>query len=92
MRDRCHETVWRKSTYSNGQGDCIEVAPELHGTWRKSSAGNGDGDCGEVAEGVAGVVPVRDSKDPHGPVLRFAPEAWRSFVAGVQAGDFPASS
>ncbi|RGD56614.1 DUF397 domain-containing protein [Kitasatospora xanthocidica] len=69
MRDRFHQAVWRKSTYSNGDGDCLEVA-----------------------DGVAGVVPVRDSKDPHGPVLGFAPEAWWSFVAGVQAGDFPAGS
>ncbi|GAA3039865.1 DUF397 domain-containing protein [Kitasatospora sp. NPDC127116] len=52
MRDRTPETVWRKSSYSNGDGDCVEVA-----------------------EGIAGMVPVRDSKDPHGPALRFTPEA-----------------
>jgi hypothetical protein len=23
---------------------------------------------------------VRDSKDPHGPVLRFAPQTWRTFA------------
>ncbi|RKT18533.1 uncharacterized protein DUF397 [Streptomyces sp. 1114.5] len=26
MRDQSHETIWRKSTYSNGDGDCVEVA------------------------------------------------------------------
>ncbi|MGW3182838.1 DUF397 domain-containing protein [Kitasatospora sp. NPDC001119] len=61
-------------------------------TWRKSSYSNpAGGDCVEVAEGITGTVPVRDSKDPHGPVLSFVPEAWRSFVMGVQVGDFPAT-
>ncbi|MFI9318886.1 DUF397 domain-containing protein [Kitasatospora aureofaciens] len=35
------------------------------------------------------VVPVRDSKDPGGPVLLFEAEAWSSFVAGVKSGEFP---
>lgn len=49
--------------------------------WRKStkSGGNG-GDCVEVADNLAGVVGVRDSKDPAGPALTFAPAAWRRFV------------
>ncbi|MFE7528308.1 DUF397 domain-containing protein [Kitasatospora sp. NPDC057542] len=66
MRDRPDETVWRKSTYSNGDGDCVEVA-----------------------DGFTGVVPVRDSKDPHGPALAFTSKAWQAFVAGIRAGDFP---
>ncbi|MEU1287954.1 DUF397 domain-containing protein [Kitasatospora sp. NPDC005856] len=61
--------------------------------WRKSSYSNpSGGDCVEVAEGAIGIVPVRDSKDPDGPALAFTPDAWQSFVAGVQAGDFPAGS
>lgn len=49
--------------------------------WRKStrSGGNG-GACVEVADNLPGVVGVRDSKDPSGPHLTFAPEAWRTFV------------
>ncbi|MER6303487.1 DUF397 domain-containing protein [Kitasatospora sp. NPDC001539] len=44
----------------------------------------------EVAlESLPGAVPVRDSKDPHGPVLVFPASAWESFLSGVQAGDFP---
>lgn len=31
-------------------------------------------------DNLLGVVAVRDSKDPHGPVLAFAPDAWRAFV------------
>ncbi|MEN3608876.1 DUF397 domain-containing protein [Plantactinospora sp. ZYX-F-223] len=54
-------------------------------TWRKSSrsAGNG-GECVEVADDLVGVVAVRDSKDPGGPVLTFPPYAWSSFVAEVK--------
>ncbi|WFE35836.1 DUF397 domain-containing protein [Micromonospora sp. WMMD975] len=50
--------------------------------WRTStrSSSNG-GACVEVAENLAAVVGVRDSKDPGGPVLVFAPPAWRAFVA-----------
>lgn len=49
--------------------------------WHKStrSSGNG-GDCVEVAANLPGVVGVRDSKDRSGPVLTFAPTAWRSFL------------
>ncbi|MGW5354075.1 DUF397 domain-containing protein [Streptomyces sp. NPDC004031] len=60
-------------------------------TWRKSSYSGGDnGDCVEVADGVLGVVPIRDSKDPQGPALVFPAEAWASFVADVKAGRFGA--
>ncbi|MEU1754266.1 DUF397 domain-containing protein [Micromonospora matsumotoense] len=52
--------------------------------WRKSSRSNGQGGaCVEVADNLAGVVAVRDSKDPDGPVLAFGPCAWRAFVAQV---------
>ncbi|MDF9815217.1 DUF397 domain-containing protein [Streptomyces sp. SPB162] len=58
--------------------------------WRKSSySGSDQGSCVEIADGYAD-VPVRDSKDPHGPALLFAADAWSAFVAGVRAGDFPA--
>lgn len=60
-------------------------------SWRKSTYSTGDGgECIEVADGFEGVMPVRDSKDPAGPVLVFPAAAWQSFVAGVRAGDFPA--
>ena len=52
--------------------------------WRKSTRSNGSGgNCVEVADNLPGVVAVRDTKDPGGPVLAFAPVAWRVFVAGV---------
>ncbi|MFE9096084.1 DUF397 domain-containing protein [Streptomyces sp. NPDC007264] len=49
--------------------------------WRRSSYSGGQGDCLEVADGCPALVPVRDSKRPAGPVIRFGPDAWRAFVA-----------
>ncbi|MFC8619435.1 DUF397 domain-containing protein [Micromonospora purpureochromogenes] len=48
-------------------------------TWRKSTR-SGQGECIEVADNLPGVVGVRDSKDPAGPVLTFDPQTWRAFV------------
>ena len=56
-------------------------------TWYKSSySGGGGNNCLEVADGHPTLVPVRDSKNPHGPKLAFRAEAWSAFVAGVQRG------
>ncbi|WP_432899706.1 DUF397 domain-containing protein [Micromonospora matsumotoense] len=52
--------------------------------WRKSTRSGPDGgNCVEVADNLSGVVIVRDSKDPSGPVLAFDPYSWRAFVAGM---------
>ncbi|MHC0434049.1 DUF397 domain-containing protein [Streptomyces sp. O3] len=49
--------------------------------WRKSSYSNADGaDCVEVRDDLPGLVPVRDSKNPHGPALVFPAHAWAPFV------------
>ncbi|HEY1918696.1 MAG TPA: DUF397 domain-containing protein [Streptosporangiaceae bacterium] len=57
--------------------------------WRKASRSGGNGgNCVEVARDLRGTVAVRDSKDPEGPKLMFAPEDWRTFAAGVKAGVF----
>ncbi|WP_207934291.1 DUF397 domain-containing protein [Actinomadura sp. KC06] len=51
--------------------------------WRKSSYSSSDGDmCVELA-GVANKVAVRDSKDPHGPVLVVSREALRVAIRAV---------
>lgn len=39
-------TGWRKSSYSNASGNCVEVA---FAGWRKSSHSSGTGNCVEVA-------------------------------------------
>ncbi|MFD7596514.1 DUF397 domain-containing protein [Kitasatospora sp. NPDC059812] len=59
-------------------------------TWRKSSYSGGQNGCVEVADGFSGVQPVRDSKDPDGPVLLFPSPAWQAFVTAVRAGEFDA--
>jgi hypothetical protein len=81
--------AWRKSSYSGGNsGDCLEVS-EAYATWRKSTYSGGEsGDCLEVNDACTAHVPVRDSKNPHGPAVIFAPAAWTSFVDGVKAAHF----
>ncbi|MEV5507878.1 DUF397 domain-containing protein [Streptomyces orinoci] len=50
--------------------------------WRKSSYSSGNGACVEVAE-TGGIVAVRDSKDPGGPILRVRPAQWACFVSSA---------
>ncbi|MFF3260574.1 DUF397 domain-containing protein [Streptomyces sp. NPDC002932] len=59
--------------------------------WFKSSHSGNGGQCIEVATNLVascGVVPVRDSKCPVGPVLNVATGSFASFVTGVKAGEF----
>jgi hypothetical protein len=52
--------------------------------WRTSSYSNSEGgNCVEVADGLNGVVPVRDSKDPDKPALVFGAAAWSAFIGLV---------
>lgn len=54
-------------------------------SWRRSSYSNQDGGaCVEVSDDFAAVVPVRDSKVPHGPALVFPVAGWASFVSAVR--------
>ncbi|MFI0036159.1 DUF397 domain-containing protein [Streptomyces mutabilis] len=46
---------------------------------RSYSSGTG-GECVEVTVDLPGLVPVRDSENPHGPALVFPVEAWSAFV------------
>ncbi|MGW5233217.1 DUF397 domain-containing protein [Streptomyces nodosus] len=73
--------TWHKSSYSGGSGgNCLEVS-----RWRKSTySGGSGGDCLEVADGHPALVPVRDSKNPHGPKLVFRAEAWSAFLSDVK--------
>ncbi|MGI5351838.1 DUF397 domain-containing protein [Streptomyces sp. CA-250714] len=59
--------------------------------WFKSSYSNNGGACVEVATNFAasnGTVPLRDSKNPAGPVLNLPTTAFATFVASVKAGDW----
>ncbi|WP_371593449.1 DUF397 domain-containing protein [Streptomyces virginiae] len=56
--------------------------PDLTGAkWRSSTFSGGNNECVEVADNIPGLIPVRDSKHPAGPVIGFGPHAWQSFVA-----------
>ncbi|WP_335981899.1 DUF397 domain-containing protein [Streptomyces sp. CA2R106] len=60
--------------------------------WFTPSYSSNGGACVEVAANLVasrGIVPVRDSKDPSGPVLDFPADAFASFVAAVKSGEFP---
>ncbi|ADI09851.1 hypothetical protein SBI_06731 [Streptomyces bingchenggensis BCW-1] len=62
--------------------------------WIKSSySGSNGGQCVEFSRSFApvGVVPVRDSKDPHGPALVFPADGWSAFVTAIRCGEFPAT-
>jgi hypothetical protein len=59
--------------------------------WFTSSYSSNGGDCIAVAGNLVascGVVPVRDSKNPTGPVLNIPANSFVTFVAGVKSGEF----
>jgi hypothetical protein len=64
------------------------LTTELRGAqWRKSSySGGSGGNCVEVATNLPGLVAVRDSKHPNGPVLVLPPTTWRAFTTTLRAG------
>ncbi|MEV1049119.1 DUF397 domain-containing protein [Streptomyces sp. NPDC049916] len=62
--------------------------------WVKSSYSGNGGSCVEWAPATApttGTVPVRDSKNPDGPVLTLPATAFSAFIAGVRAGELGAA-
>ena len=60
--------------------------PEFERRWRKSSRSQFN-NCVEVCF-VDDRVPLRNSRDPDGPVLVFTAPEWDAFVAGVKLGEF----
>ncbi|MBF6225215.1 DUF397 domain-containing protein [Nocardia abscessus] len=56
--------------------------------WFKSSRSASGSQCVEVAWLDGGMIGVRDSKNPTGPALVFAPREWDAFTTSVQDGGF----
>jgi hypothetical protein len=55
--------------------------------WRKSSFSWANSDCVAVASRSGGVVRVRDTKNPSGPMLAFDRVQWEAFVGGLRNGE-----
>jgi hypothetical protein len=54
--------------------------------WRKASRSNSNGGACVEAASLPGVVAVRDSKDPDGPVLIISRDEWVGFITGLRSG------
>ena len=86
METHPSKVQWRKSSYSGPSGgECVECTVTGSAAWRKSSySSNTGGECVEVADNCpTAAVPVRDSKNPSGPVLILGADAWRSFISSL---------
>jgi hypothetical protein len=55
-------------------------------TWCKASRSVGNGECVEISS-HQGVVSIRDSKNPGGPVLTYPTKAFRAFLYATKRGD-----
>jgi hypothetical protein len=55
--------------------------------WRKAKRSISNGACVEVASVTESII-IRDSMDPHGPVLRYPDSAWLRFLGRTRRGEF----
>lgn len=60
------------------------VTPVDLSRWRKPKRSYSNGACVEVGQGP-GIVAVRDSKNPDGPVLRFPGSTWGRLVREIKS-------
>ncbi|MEV6984127.1 DUF397 domain-containing protein [Sphaerisporangium sp. NPDC051017] len=56
-------------------------------TWVKSSYSGDQGDCVELAALHDNGMAIRDSKRPHGPVLRIPATEWVAFRSSLKSGE-----
>jgi len=57
-------------------------------SWQKSRRSNSQGACVELARLADGGIAVRNSRFPHGAVLRYTQAELRALIEGVKEGDF----
>ncbi|MFG2352810.1 DUF397 domain-containing protein [Streptomyces sp. NPDC048521] len=67
----------------------VPASTDLHDVrWLRSSYSTGANNCVETARPrsgpSAGLLAVRDSKNPAGPALLFTPESWTGFMAALR--------
>lgn len=55
--------------------------------WRRSQLSVNNGQCLELAR-AEGMIAIRDSKDPSGPVLMYTPAEFHAFLDGAKKGEF----
>ena len=60
--------------------------PDRASDWRKSSYSGSGNNCVEVTTTAPGIA-VRDSKNPHGPILALTPDQWQVFTDAIKAGE-----
>lgn len=56
--------------------------------WQKSRRSNPSGNCVEMAALPSGGIAVRNSRDPHGPMLIYTLDEIAAFIGGARDGDF----
>lgn len=55
--------------------------------WRKAERSVNNGACVELAP-MAGMIAMRDSKDPDGPILMYTKAELAAFLEGAKKGEF----
>lgn len=74
---------FRKSSYSSGGENCVEVA-QVAPTFRKSSYSSSGDNCVEVADLPTGAA-IRDSKNPGHGFLPIGASEWAAFAQLIAA-------
>jgi Domain of unknown function (DUF397) len=90
LRSKIHQTVTSINTgcctpRTRDVNQLTVIAPNAHLSWRKASSSTADGECVEVAR-AQDVIAIRDSKNPDGPMLCFAMDQWKKFLAVAKDG------